>query len=402
MTHKLQVLFTILWGSCAGVLVFLTVALGVYVVFTGFSFIFLLLGDLSRSASTLAPTDSAMLLHSTTVLDSWQGFLAAIWRGRLALVSAVVLGGTAAWAYGIGRLVHGKWAWPLSYVSVAIGLTIPAIVWLVVQRAEIALLAAEQPQSFAWRRQASSSYGLELGLALIFALPLAYGFWAIWRWWFWRLYHRLQLPSGKQQMPGHAALGRFSLAGFTEISEGHQSLARVKGINRRLLLPLIVLLLLSLAALPPVNQLHERASVKVQYGATRLDALSQPRQELALVLQENARSFTIVKRVGAGTATLSLRSSDKSDKILREIKEWSFGPNDPDLYQRLALTDLLPGHYTLLFEQISGVGFFEYTISHGGGQGSNLAALGIGLLLALAVVCAGLLLLLGAVRFSLI
>lgn len=400
MTNKLQVLFTILWGSCAGVLVFLTVALGVYVVFTGFSFIFLLLGDLSRSASALAPTDS--VLRSTTVLDSWQGFLTAIWRGRLALVSAVVLGGTAAWAYGIGRLVHGKWAWALSYVSVAIGLTIPAIVWLVVQRAEIALLAAEQPQSFAWRRQASSSYGLELGLALIFALPLAYGFWAIWRWWFWRLYHRLQLPSGKQQMPGHDALGRFSWAGFTEISEGHQSLARVKGINRRLLLPLTVLLLLSCAALPLVSQLHEKASVKMQYGATRLDALSQPRQELALVLQENARSFTIVKRAGAGTTSLSLRSSDKSDEILREIKEWSFGPNDPDLYQRWALTDLLPGHYTLLFEQTSGVGFFEYTISHGGGQGSNLAALGIGLLLALAVVCAGLLLLLGAVRFSLI
>ncbi len=107
MTNKLQLLFTILWGSCAGVLVFLTVALGVYVVFTGFSFIFLLLGDLSRSASALAPTDSAMLLRSTTVLDSWQGFLAAIWRGRLALVSAVVLGGDR--CLGLWHWTFGSW-----------------------------------------------------------------------------------------------------------------------------------------------------------------------------------------------------------------------------------------------------------------------------------------------------
>ncbi|MBV7327450.1 CRTAC1 family protein [Chloroflexi bacterium TSY] len=85
-----------------------------------------------------------------------------------------------------------------------------------------------------------------------------------------------------------------------------------------------------------------------------------------------------------------------------QISDWSFGHNDPNLYENISLDNITSGEYVLLFAQAEGVGFFEYTLSHGGGRMSNVAALAIGGLLAISFVLGLTLLLLVATRFSLL
>ena len=81
-----------------------------------------------------------------------------------------------------------------------------------------------------------------------------------------------------------------------------------------------------------------------------------------------------------------LSTTSRIEDAIDYVEDWSFSQQDSNLYNRISLADAAPGSYYLLFLQEAGIGYFEYTISRGGGTTSHFVALVIGFLLACSLV----------------
>ncbi|MEM7534628.1 MAG: hypothetical protein AAF639_20785 [Chloroflexota bacterium] len=354
-----------IFGLIAGVLVLIAILFGVYLATTGFTLVFLILGNLSsQTAADGGETTVGMAQIGAQLADSFTRLVQGLWRDRLTLLPAGLVGLVAAWSHRAGQTFYPRRLWLVSYIGVAIAIIIPAITWMTVQQAEIGALVAERPEALGWSNLMVGSSAMIIGLSLIFGLPLAYLFLMTWRWWYTRFWRIAGQP----------------LDETNHLSDTESAFAPVqRQLVNRLGLTAAVVLIASFALLPPVNRLHSQTALTVQHGTVRLDALSTPQWAANLTIGEDARLLSIVKREGNGTANLNLLLNGNESRW--QVDEWTFGRDDPDQHHRFSLETIEPGPYKLDFQQSSGVGYFEYTLSHGGGQASHVVAILMGVLL---------------------
>jgi hypothetical protein len=401
--HKLT---AYLIGFLAGALVPLTIAVSIYVCVTLFSLLFLALGELSRDAATVTGSSSALDAIGPTILNSVKSGLQGLWRDRLGFLIFSVVGAVAAWGHQIGLVAYRDRAWLVSFLCTALITVIPAITWLVAERAEVALWIAEQPDTFVWRNQLSDSYILEVGLGLLFGLPLTYAAWVIWRWWYLRLgrwFSPASLPSssaGEQNLSREPEWATGS-ARSEQLDGGAAQVVPLQRIveSQGLVAWLAILLAFSLALLLVANRYHSQVAVNIEHGSVRLDAISRPEHTVQIQVEPNARALTVVKRAGDGTVNLYLNPVANSEESVGSVEDWSFGRRDPNLYTSIPLANVEPGDYHIRFVQESGVGYFEYTLSHGGGAMSQASALAVGFLVACSLVLGVVLIFLIAARY---
>ncbi|MBV7327456.1 hypothetical protein KFU94_04185 [Chloroflexi bacterium TSY] len=286
----------ILLGALAGILTLLTLVVGVYAGITSFSLIFLILGRLSQSAAeSSTPSGSAFAGLDAYLFDSFNNLLTGLWRDRWGFIPAGLLGGFTSGAYRFGLMLQRDRAWLISFTGMAIGVIVPVITWFVAQKAEIALLIAERPDIFSYSDQLSTPYALDIGLALVFGLPLTWVFWSIWRRWYKRLSFNYDDTNGNEMSNHFASSAEPPLNRFAQ--------------NHRLLAALLIIFLLCLLLQLPLKRYHDQASVRFQHGTVRLDAISSPDHEAPVSIQDNARTFTVVRRAGDGVVNIALRPS---------------------------------------------------------------------------------------------
>ncbi|MEM7131511.1 MAG: hypothetical protein AAF702_34675 [Chloroflexota bacterium] len=373
-------------GFLSGILTLLSLVLGTYLGFMLVTLLFLVLGELSTQAASI-PTgaESALSQVGDQLGKSFVRLLNGLWRDRIGFMLAGLLGVVATWSDRFGQLIYPEKRRQIGFVGIAIAVVVPVITWLTVQQAEIGALVAEQPEAFGWRDLIAGSSGMTIGLALIFGLPLAYIFWAVWqRWdaWLGRLFGQVEPESVTAQ----ASAGSIPpIVKSTQVGQ-----------------VLMGLLLVSIFGYWMFSQFHSQIAIRIQHGTVRLDAISTPQFTLDLTIREDVRSLQIVKREGSGEVHLLLQPPPESASSAQQIDGWSFTKADPNQYQRFAVADMEPGIYQLQFQQERGVGYFEYSLSHGGGPVSNLVGIGMGVLLASGFGLALALGLWGAVRFGLI
>ena len=380
-SYKLR---TSLLGALAGVLGLLTIILGVYFAMFLFSAVFMGLGELGSSISEYSAEYARQV--GPTALDTLgeslhgvlQSLLQGLWRDRIGFVVVGLLGTLAAWGHRIGLRLHRERAWAFSFVSVAVFLTVSAIAYLVVEKAEIAVLMAEMPEKTAYEGTLVSSYALEIGLGIFFGLPLTILLWGVWRRWYIKLLTWLS-PATLATVPEPATtpVGAVDGPAFPPM----EVLLRSGGLIKLTLLLLIPCIVLSYGA----SAYHDRVAIRLEYGTAKLDEASIPHLEFEVEVSSNPRQIRVVRRVGVGTVSLYLSPSSDYEEAIRSLESWSYGKRGGDRYDSIPLTDVEPGTYYLHFVQESGVGFFEYTVSHGGGLASRASAIAYGLLVGCSV-----------------
>lgn len=376
---------TSVWGFMSGVLALLSLVLSIYIGIVLVTAVFLILGQLSSQAASAPLESQSSLVDLGPQLSGsvWQ-LANGLWRDRVGFLFAGLLGIIATWGRRAGQMVNPKWQWQVSFTGTAIAIVVPIITWLNVQRAEIGILAAERPEAAGWSDLVAASTAMIIGLALIFGLPLSYVFWGVWRWW-------------------HLRIG-LRFGSFLDPDTSHHSNTRLRPpvvMSNRAGLTLVGFLTACAILYGLLNQYHSQVAIRVQHGTVRLDAISTPQHAIDFLFGEDVRSLRIVKRAGNGTVDVSLTSAGSPGNE-QLIEGWAFALNDPNQYRQIEVSEMGPGPYQLQFQQQDGVGYFEYSLSHGGGEASHAAAIGMGLLLACGMLAGIGLIWWIVVRFSLI
>jgi len=422
---------TYLLGFLAGALALLSFILILYLCLATFSLVFTTINELARAEATGTPTltGSALDLISDSVLGSVRNALKGLWDFRLGFLILGVLGAFAAWAHQIGLMVHGERAWLVSFICMALIITVSVITWAFAQREEVTLWMAETPETFGWRDFLLESYTVEVSVSLIFALSATYLIWAVWRWWYMRLILWLSRPTlAIEPRPSPPLKG-------TEQEDWRSYASHLRELKReivgpggrperfeaptaealplptptpkeklwhsgKLIKPLAILFVLSVLILLPVNRYHDQAAMRLQHGIVFVDVAShQPHREVLVRVQPDSHKIRVVNINGVGTVNLYLSPTDDYLEAVKSVKDWSFvWRSDEYLYASIPLDDLEPGDYHLHFLQESGWGYFEYTLSHGGGTLSHVSALVVGLLLACSLVLGLTLVVVGVMR----
>jgi hypothetical protein len=323
--------------------------------------------DLVTAQATGALTPG---LVGKSVLVSAANLLRSLWSVRLGFLAFGILGVVLAWAHRIGWALRKERAWLVSFACLASILAVSIVTWTFAQREEIALWLAERPEAYQWREFLLTSYLVDVGVSLVFAFTIAYPIWAVWRWWYLRLFSQVgSAKSCEGEKPAWAA-------GLVE--------ALQKG---ALVRPLAILLALCVVALLLVEKYHSTVSVRLQHGVVFVDATTRPHQEVLVRIEPSARKIRVVNINGVGTVDLYLSPTSDYEQARASVEDWSFEwRSDEYLYADIPAHGLAPGVYHLHFLQESGWGYFEYTLSHGGGFHSHLAALAIGFLLAISLI----------------
>ena len=145
-----------------------------------------------------------------------------------------------------------------------------------------------------------------------------------------------------------------------------------------------------------LNSQYKQSTLRLEHGAfvlTRVDPVSSN----SLFLDPDARKIRIVNVNGEGSVNVRLTSAESDAAALEPVTDWSFTRrNDQEyFYKEFPLTGLTPGAYRLEFEQTQGWGWYEWTLSQGATQDSTILSLAMGIVLASALVTAGLLLISG-------
>ena len=380
-TSKLK---STLLGALAGVLGLLTIVLGVYFALFLFTLVFMGLGELGRSMSEYSAEYSLQV--GPTALSSLgeslrgviQNVLTGLWRDRLGFLVLALLGAMASWGHQVGLRLYRERAWAFSFLSVAVLLTVSAITYLVVEKAEIAVLMAEMPEKAAYEGTVVRSYALEIGLGIFFGLPLTILLWGVWRWWYVKLLTwwspSTLVTVQRQGTKRSIALGQ---PAFAPMESWLRSGILIK--------PVILLLIPCLVLTIFAGAYHSRVAMRLVHGSAKLDEVSQPHLLFRIEVSSNPRQIRLVRRVGVGTVNIYLSTSQDYEESVGSLESWSYGQSGGNRYDSIPLTDVEPGTYYLHFVQESGVGFFEYTVSHGGGIASRVSAIAYGLFLASSV-----------------
>ena len=375
---------------------------------------FAVVGVFYGLANTLARAGSELsaLTDKTAgelVLASLGGTLGNAVNGLVAAWPAfivfAVLGIVAATGWFLSGSLTETRRWFVSFGVMATVIGATATVWMMLQRNQIQIWIAESPELFRWREVLMRSIGTDISVILVFSLLVAAPIWMAWRWWFERLtQRRSRLP--KPNMPLPSALptrdqpkrrsgtpfGRQAPSADAKATDPYRSLL----LSRPFLLAASVLFVLLSAAVLWLNSQYKQSTLRLEHGAfvlTRVDPLSSD----TLFLDTDARKIRIVNVNGEGSVTIRLTSAESDAAALDPVTDWSFTRrNDQEyFYKEFPLTGLTPGAYRLEFEQTKGWGWYEWTLSQGTTQDSTILSLTMGIILASALVTAGLLVISG-------
>ncbi len=394
-------------GAASNVLALASLIGLLYFGFAVVGVFYVLANTLARAGSGIsALTDksaSALVLQSLTgtFSNAVHGLVAA-WP---AFVVFAVLGIVAATGWFLSGSLSETRRWFVSFGVMAAVIGATATVWMMLQRNQIQIWIAESPELFRWREVLMRSIGTDISVMLVFSLLVAAPIWMAWRWWFERLAQRrsrlpapnMPLPSAlpKQNQPRRDSgtpFGRQPYPAGTDAADPYRSLL----LSRPFLLVASVLFLLLSAAVLLLNSQYKQSTLRLEHGAfvlTRVDPVSSD----TLFLDPDARKIRIVNVNGEGNVTVRLTSAESDAAALEPVTDWSFTRrNDQEyFYKEFPLADLTPGAYHLEFEQTKGWGWYEWTLSQGTTQDSTILSLAMGIVLASALVTAGLLLISG-------
>lgn len=394
-------------GAASNVLALASVIGILYLGFAVVGVFYGLANTLARAGSELgALTDKStgeLILESLggTFSNAVNGLVAA-WP---AFIVFAVLGIVAATGWFLSGSLTETRRWFVSFGVMAAVIGATATVWMMLQRNQIQIWIAESPELFRWREVLMRSIGTDISVILVFSLLVAAPIWMAWRWWFERLAQRrtrhpapnMPLPSALPNLiqPRWATgtpFGRQPHSAGTGAADPYRSLL----LSRPFLLAASVLFLLLSAAVLLLNSQYKQSTLRLEHGAfvlTRVDPVSSD----MLFLDPDARKIRIVNVNGEGSVTVRLTSAESDAAALEPVTDWSFTRrNDQEyFYKEFSLTGLTPGAYRLEFEQTQGWGWYEWTLSQGTTQDSTILSLAMGIVLASALVTAGLLLISG-------
>ncbi len=305
---------------------------------------------------------------------SLRNAVAGVWSARLGFVVFGVLGALAACTDEVGRLfLRKERVWLSSFVCMMAIVAVSIITWAFAQREEVAAWIAGRPETYSWRHMLLRSYALDIGVSLIFAAAVSYPIWAVWQWWYRLLRSRLLARAAPEELEARA-----TEAAFMPLQEALPS--------GRLVRPLAILFVLCAALAFPLNRYHDQVAMRLQHGVVFTDTASQLRKAMPVRVEPGIRRIRVVNINGVGTVGIYLSPTDDYAQAVKSVRGWTFEwRSDEYLYVDVPVTDLQPGDYYLHFVQESGWGYYEYTLSAGGGMASHLSALVLGFLLALAV-----------------
>ena len=375
---------------------------------------FAVVGVFYGLANTLARAGSELgaLTDKTTgelILESLGGTFSNAVNGLVAAWPAfivfAVLGIVAATGWFLSGSLTETRRWFVSFGVMAAVIGATATIWMMLQRNQIQIWIAESPELFRWREVLMRSIGTDISVILVFSLLVAAPIWMAWRWWFERLAQRrsglptpnMPLPSAlpRQNQPRRSSGPPFGRQlQSTGVADPYRSLL----LSRPFLLAASVLFLLLSAAVLLLNSQYKESTLRLEHGAfvlTRVDPVSSD----TLFLDPDARKIRIVNVNGEGSVTIRLTSAASDTAALEPVTDWSFTRrNDQEyFYREFPLTGLAPGKYRLEFEQTQGWGWYEWTLSQGTTQDSTILSLAMGIVLAIALVTAGLLAISGMV-----
>jgi len=359
-------------------------------------------------------------------VSSLQNLLKGLWEARLGFLIGGFLGLAAAWGYQLILAVRPERAWPASFICLVIITSVWFITWANVLREETSLQLAEFPEIYPWRELLLGSFATTVMVALIFMIAIAYPFWIVWRWWYRLMAGWGLVPQPEPQVRPDLALPPSALAEHSDYAARLHALKRDKvtvaepavvqaeeklqtpsisllvgGTGRKKLISLFVILwLLCLVLLFFTHRYHSRVALRLQHGKVFLEESGgESHKEYPIQVEPDIQRIRVVNINGAGRVTIYLSPGVDDDQAITEVRDWSFKWRDDEyLYTDLPLAMVKPGQYYLHFVQEAGWGYFEYTISQGGGTQSYIAALMIGFLLSGSVILGLALILLGPAR----
>ncbi|NIR25760.1 MAG: hypothetical protein GWN77_02075 [Gammaproteobacteria bacterium] len=409
-------------GFLAGALSLLTLILIVYFALAIFSLLFTLPSELIEAEVT--ETSRAKVSTLNSIVSSVENLFKGLWQARLGFLIFGILGTAATWVYQTSLLVRRGKAWLASFICMAVIIAVTFISWTYGQREEAALYLAENPELYRWRDLLLDSYATKVSVGIIFALAATYPIWALWRWWYIRLEAWLSPARPTSESESRASQNQTILANHlsyaSRLSElkrgalpaGGQTTDQEKTptkvvptsalperIRRKLIKSLAILLVLCLALLFFSNRYYNQVALRLQHGIAFLEPVTGAHQEFVVSVEPDIQRIRVVNINGVGTVSLYLSPTDDYQEAVARVDDWSFKwRRDQYLYTDIPVAGLTPGNYHLHFVQESGWGYFEYTLSQGGGTPSHIAALVTGVLLACSLVLGLALLLLGPAR----
>jgi hypothetical protein len=414
-------------GFMAGALSFLTLILMIYLGLMMVTLFFAIpKAFIEAQASESLPANSSTFeLVRESLLGSFQNLLQGLWDARAGYLIGGFLGLTAAWAYQLIWPVRPQRAWLASFIGVVIITSIWFITWANVLKEETSLQLAEFPEIYPWRELLLGSFETTIIVALIFMIAIAYPFWSLWRWWYrltagWGL-----VPQREPELRPDLAVPPSALAEHLDYAAHLHALKRdpitvaepataqgegelqipatlpwIDIIRQKSIRWLVILLLICLVLLFFSHRYHSQVALRLQHGKVFLEeAGGESHKEYLIQIEPDIQRIRVVNINGAGQVTIYLSPDSDDDQAVAEVRDWSFQWRDDEyLYADVPLTKVKPGQYSLHFVQEAGWGYFEYTISQGGGTQSYIAALVIGFLLACSVILGLALILLGPAR----
>ena len=352
-----------------------------------------------------------LLLGQSLVASGWNA-LHGLWDLRVAFAVVGIVGIAAAWGHRAGQLIDRTHAWWVSFLVVAALFVVATTAWLYFQGEEIALWMAESPETYRWSDLLLESHTAAITVGPIFALSAAYAIWAVWRWWYSRLPGWFSAGAEESKSPkpaikaaadrgygsrlhtlkrGLSAEPGGALAdGRNEAAHSEERAVLDKIVqSNRLLLVLALLGVFCVAGFLVANRAHGQVAMHLQHGTAFVDATRLPHAEFPLAIAANTDRLRVVNINGLGNVNLLLVPNADRSTVAAAVQDWEFKWRSDDyLYQDIPVQGLAAGDYRLEFNQHSGWGYFEYTLSQGGGRTSQLLALVAGLLLAVAVLFA--------------
>ncbi len=420
-----KTLKTILLGVLANMLGLLSFIILIYLGLIIFNVFFTTIDELAQAqaSGTLAKDQSLFALLGQSTFSSLQNGLKGLWDVRWGFVAYGIMGAFAAAAYQASSALrfYREHAWLISFICLTVINTVSLIIWVFTQRNEILVWLAEAPEVNRWGDMLLRSYTTDISVSLIFALALTYPIWAAWQWWYQCLLKWFALtPSSaeaeitsvgpdsttyttrlyqlKRESRSQHASPQRSIVTPVESNPIAKQLATIP--LSRLIIPLAGLLILCLVSIRPLSRYHDQVAIKIQHGRTFVNDERESHQVFAVQVHPEVRKIRVVNIKGLGRVSLYLSPSETDyQAAVAKIEDWSFKWRmDEFIHEEVSLVGVEPGPYHLHFVQEEGWGFFEYTLSHGGGRASHIAAFGLGFLVACSVMLGLALVVVGGAR----
>ncbi|MEM7129062.1 MAG: hypothetical protein AAF702_22200 [Chloroflexota bacterium] len=404
-------------GFLASALGLLTVILVIYAGIATVGVFYTTVDQLARAnAEDVVLTDDSVLTVMGQIITAALGnMVSSIWSMRVGFLAFGLLGIFAAWAHEIGLVVDPKRVWYFSFIMLYMLIAVALITWGLTQQEYISLWMADEPELYRWNDVLRRSYSTDISVALILALTISFPIWLLWRLWFGWLLPKFggdaepQLKSStiasdeshtKEPVSEHRAyaerlralksqgnysdLARDEYPPSTEFTR-RTSLAPAlsKLTTRGFILPAVLIFVFSFLTYFPVQSMQRQVAVNLQHDTAFMNAGNTPVLSFPVTVEPGDGRVRIVNVKGQGTVGIFLSPSNDVKDAIKKIDEWTFEYRvDEYIYNEFTLTGIEPGDYTLHFIQDVGWGWFEFTLSQGGGTRSIVLAALMGFLVA--------------------